>query len=79
MTERLSRPQIAEKLSSTVVPALGDARLQELTAPRLMAQYRHLMELGRVKRPGGASAKTVRNVHVILHKACSPSPARPAP
>jgi integrase len=52
-----------------VVPVIGTAKLQELTAPRLTALYQHLLESGRVKRPGGLSAKTVRNVHLMLHKA----------
>ncbi|MCW2744044.1 MAG: Tyrosine recombinase XerC-like [Mycobacterium sp.] len=64
-----------EYIRAYVVPVLGEARLQELSAPRLMALYRHLMERGRVKRSGGLSPKTVRNVHVILHKALADATA----
>ena len=53
-----------------VVPVIGAVRLQhDLTARRLNAFYEHLLTRGRVKRDGGLSPKTVRNVHVMLHKA----------
>jgi len=53
-----------------VLPVLGNVRLQDqLTATRLNAFYDHLMTSGRVKRSGGLSPKTVRNVHVMIRKA----------
>ena len=52
-----------------VVPAIGNVKVQELTAARLNAFYKHLLTAGRVKRAGGLAPKTVRNVHVMLHKA----------
>lgn len=53
-----------------VLPVLGNVRLQDqLTATRLNAFYDHLMTTGRVKREGGLSPKTVRNVHVMIRKA----------
>lgn len=54
-----------------VVPVIGDSRLRDLTPVRLNLLYGHLLEHGRAKRPGGLAAKTVRNVHVMLHRALS--------
>jgi integrase len=54
-----------------VVPVIGDSRLRDLTPVRLNLLYGHLLERGRVKRAGGLAAKTVRNVHVMLHRALS--------
>jgi integrase len=42
-----------------------------LTSVRLNTFYAHLLTRGRTKRAGGLSTKTVRNVHVMLHKALS--------
>lgn len=51
-----------------IVPALGSIRLQKLTAPMLTAFYGRLVEGdGPTGRP--LSAKSVRNIHVIVHKA----------
>jgi integrase len=52
-----------------VIPTIGDSRLRDLTPVRLNLLYGHLLEHGRVKRTGGLAAKTVRNVHVMLHRA----------
>jgi integrase len=50
-----------------IVPALGNIRLQKLTAPMLTAFYARLVEgNGPTGRP--LSAKSVRNLHVIVHK-----------
>lgn len=54
-----------------VVPVIGDSRLRDLTPVRLNLLYGHLLERGRAKRAGGLAAKTVRNVHVMLHRALS--------
>ena len=45
-----------------LVPKLGATRLQELTADRLTKWYRKLTR-------AGLAAKTVRNIHGVLHKA----------
>jgi len=58
-------------LDAYVVPYVGDSRLRDLTAMRLNLLYSHLLEEGRVKRAGGLAPKTVRNVHVMLHRALS--------
>jgi integrase len=51
-----------------VLPALGALKLQRLTAPRLAAFYSELLTDGR--RDGkGLAPKTVRNIHVLLHRA----------
>ena len=58
-------------LDAYVVPVIGDSRLRDLTPMRLNLLYSHLLERGRIKRPGGLAPKTVRNVHVMLHRALS--------
>jgi integrase len=60
---------------SYVVPVIGQVKVQELTAVRLTAFYDHLLTDGRAKRAGGLAPKTVRNVHVMLHKALADSVA----
>jgi integrase len=51
-----------------VNPALGNVRLQHLTADKLNAFYGTLLESGR--RDGkGLSPKTVRNIHIVVRKA----------
>ena len=56
-------------LDAYVIPVIGQTALQDLTAVRLNLLYTHLLERGRVKRPGGLSPKTVQNVHRMLHRA----------
>jgi hypothetical protein len=56
-------------LSGYVYPLIGETPLQGLTPVRLNLLYTHLLEHGRVKRPGGLAPKTVRNLHVMLHRA----------
>ena len=51
-----------------VVPVLGEVKLQGLTPVQLNLFYAHLLEAGR-RRGGGLSPKTVRNIHVMLHRA----------
>lgn len=56
------------QLSAYVLPRLGSIRLQELSADILETFYVELERAGgRKGRP--LSAKTVRNVHVMLHRA----------
>ena len=56
-------------LTSYVNPHIGETRLSELTAVRLNLLYGHLLTDGRIKGPGGLAAKTVLNVHRMLHQA----------
>ena len=56
-------------LDSYVIPYIGDTRLSDLTPMRLNLLYARLMESGRRKVPGGLAAKTVQNVHRMLHRA----------
>jgi integrase len=56
-------------LTGYVYPIIGDTALQDLSAVRLNLLYSHLLEQGRVKRSGGLAPKTVRNLHVMLHRA----------
>ena len=56
-------------LDSYVIPYIGDARLSDLTPIRLNLLYARLIESGRRKVPGGLAAKTVQNVHRMLHRA----------
>ena len=51
-----------------VVPVLGEVKLQGLTPVQLNLFYAHLLKAGR-RRGGGLSPKTVRNIHVMLHRA----------
>jgi integrase len=51
-----------------IVPVLGEVKLQGLTPVQLNLFYAHLLEAGR-RRGGGLSPKTVRNIHVMLHRA----------
>jgi integrase len=56
-----------------VVPVLGQVKLQALTPVQLNHLYAHLLERGRRKTISsgrtGLAPKTVRNVHVMLHRA----------
>jgi integrase len=54
-----------------VVPALGHIPLQALTAAHLNRLYSDLAHHGRRDGRGGLKPKSVRHVHVLLHKALS--------
>jgi integrase len=54
-----------------VIPALGHIPLQALTAAHLNRLYANLAEHGRRDGRGGLKPKSVRHVHVLLHKALS--------
>jgi len=56
-------------LDAYVIPTLGAIELQQLTPGHLSVLYRELLASGRRHRPGGRAAKTVRNVHVLIHRA----------
>jgi integrase len=57
-----------EKLESYVLPRIGSLRLHEITPDKLNRLYAELQEHGRVSGRGGLSPKTVRHVHVTLHR-----------
>ena len=48
---------------------IGSVPLAQVDGPRLTAFYADLLADGRRQAEGGLSAKTVRNVHGLLHKA----------
>lgn len=52
-----------------VVPHVGPLALSAVTGQRLTALYRRLESTGRVDGAGGLSARTVRYVHTIVHRA----------
>ena len=54
-----------------VLPTLGGRNLRDLGPGQLNALYAELLSAGRRNGPGGLSAKTVRYIHTILHKALS--------
>ncbi|WP_081682775.1 site-specific integrase [Marmoricola sp. URHB0036] len=58
-------------MNAYVIPIIGDSRLRDLTPMRINLLYSHLLKDGRVRGPGGLAPKTVRNVHVMLHRALS--------
>jgi integrase len=55
-------------LDAYVIPTLGAVELQRLTPGHLSVLYRELLTAGRRHRPGGLAPKTVRNVHVLIHR-----------
>ena len=52
-----------------IKPKLGNLLLQDLTTDRLQAFYNDRSSKGRVDGKGGLSAKTMRNMHNMLHEA----------
>ena len=52
-----------------VVPHIGALPLAGITGQRLTALYRRLETSGRIDGAGGLSARTVRYVHTIVHRA----------
>jgi integrase len=56
---------------SHVLPALGHVPLQAVTAVHLNRLYTDLGDHGRRDGRGGLAPKSVRHVHVLLHKALS--------
>jgi integrase len=54
-----------------ILSALGNVPLQALTAAHLNRLYANLSEHGRRDGRGGLKPKSVRHVHVLLHKALS--------
>lgn len=52
-----------------VIPRIGTRRLQDLTPVQLNELYTELLDSGRRDGKGGLAPKTVRNIHLALHKA----------
>ena len=52
-----------------IKPKLGRLALQDLTTEKLQVFYNERTEKGRVDGKGGLSAKTLRNLHNMLHEA----------
>lgn len=71
--ERTVRPSTFESYANNidwhVLPALGEQRLQALTAAQLNDLYGQLLGAGRKDGNGGLAPKTVRYVHGIIRKA----------
>lgn len=61
----------SRNLELHVYPPLGTVALQRLTGASLNALYAELLLSGRRNGPGGLSARSVRYIHTILHKAFS--------
>jgi len=59
----------ARNIRLHVLPRLGETPLQRLGAAQLNGLYAHLLTEGRANGEGGLAPRTVRYVHVILHKA----------
>ena len=51
------------------IPRIGEAKLKTITPVMLNKMYGELLDRGRLDGRGGLSPKSVRNIHVVLHKA----------
>ena len=58
-----------EKVHSYVLPRIGEISLRDLNPPKLNWLYADVRQNGRIKGDAPLSLKTVREVHVILHRA----------
>ncbi len=56
-------------MSHHVLPTLGGRSIRDIGPSQLNALYAELLASGRRNGPGGLSAKTVRYIHTIVHKA----------
>ncbi len=56
-------------MSHHVLPTLGGRSIRDIGPSQLNALYAELLASGRRNGPGGLSAKTVRYIHTIAHKA----------
>ena len=56
-------------LNLHVIPHVGQIQLRHLTPGHLGTLYQQLLAEGRANGPGGLSRTTVRQIHVILHRA----------
>lgn len=58
-----------EKIHSYILPRIGDIALRDLKAPKLNWLYADVRDNGRIGGDAPLSLKTVREVHVVLHRA----------
>ncbi|MCL1807501.1 MAG: site-specific integrase [Oscillospiraceae bacterium] len=56
-------------VNNQIIPRLGHIRLASLKNSEINAFYQTLLQNGRVDGTGGLSVKSVRNVHIVLHRA----------
>jgi integrase len=56
-------------IDAYINPALGTRKLEKLRPLDIQAFYNQLRESGRRKSQGGLSAKTIKNIHGVLHSA----------
>jgi integrase len=64
-----TRDSYRRLLVAHVIPRLGSLRLSAITADHLNRLYGDLLREGRKDGKGGLSSRTVRYIHVVLHKA----------
>ena len=68
-----TQEQYTNFLEKHLIPNIGDIPLEKLTSLRIQKLYQDLRASGRVvqnqKAGPGLSAKTVRNIHMLLHSA----------
>ena len=71
-----TRRAYSDHVTLQIKPALGAVPLQKLNAHTVQGLYNGLSESGRIlqkgqkkEAPAGLSAKTIRNIHAVLHKA----------
>lgn len=60
-----------QQLENHLIPDLGNIKLSELDAKIIDDYYDHKLKEGRTDGTGGLSARSVRYLHSILHKALS--------
>lgn len=58
-----------DAITNRIAPHIGATKLQALTSQQLNAFYTQLLKSGRSDGKGGLAPKTVRNCHVVIHKA----------
>jgi integrase len=56
-------------VTAYVIPRIGSLRLRDVTPDKLTGFYSDLLREGRIRDGGPLAPKTVRNVHVMLHRA----------
>lgn len=67
---RPSTFQSYEQIARThVSPRLGSTALKAITPATLNRMYADLLDTGRLDGRGGLSPKSVRNIHIVVHKA----------
>ena len=67
--ERTTWEGYREKIHSYVLSRIGPVVLAELKPPKLNAMYADIRKHGRIRGDDPLALKTVREVHVILHRA----------